>query len=229
MSSIITAQKRIAGHATQDRAEGRIPAILYGSGIEPVSLSVDPLTFERLYKEAGESTLIDFTIEGQSEPTKVLIQDVQFDSLKDRFTHVDFRQVNMSQEMHATVELRFIGEAPAVKALGGTLNMQREDVEVKCLPKDLVNHIDVDITVLTTFDDAIHIKDLPVPTGVTIVEHGDGLVAKVLAPLSEDALKAMEESQVGDVTAIEIEKKKEGEDAEAGEEKKEEKKDEKKK
>lgn len=225
MTFAITAKPRVPGKASDDRIAGRVPVVLYGSSTAPVSLSVDPLTFSKLYEEAGESTLIDFSIEGQDGSSKVLIQDVQFDPLKEVFNHVDFLQINMNAEMHANLELNFIGEAPAVKALGGTLITQKEEVEIKCLPKDLVNHIDVDISALVTFEDVIYIKDLPFPSGVTPIEDGELLVAKVTAPLTEDQLKALEESQIGDVATVEVDKKKEAvEGAEAeGAEKKEKK------
>jgi len=213
MTFEILVQKRDAGHADIVREEGSLPGIVYGAGMTPIPVRVDAHTFDKLYADAGESSLIDLTVDGNA-PTKVLIQDVQYDSIKDRFMHVDFRQINMNIEMHTTIELIFIGESTAVKALGGTLLEQRDTVEVKCLPKDLVSHIDVEVSTLVTFDDAIHIKDLVVPPGITIVEDADDLVAKVSAPLSEDQLKAMEESQVGDVAAVAaVDEKKKEEDA----------------
>lgn len=228
MNFKIIAKKRDAGNATEDRERGLIPAVLYGPEIDAVSISVDPLTFERLYDEAGESTLIDLTIEGRDESSKVLIQDVQYDEIRERFLHIDFRQINMSKEMYATAELTFVGESSAVKTLGGTLIKQQETIDIKCLPKDLVNHIDVDLSLLASFDDSIYIKDLVFPTGVSAVDDGSFLVAKVAVPLSEEELKAMEESQVGDVAAIETEKKKEGVGEAIEEDKKDEKKGDKK-
>ncbi len=214
MTLAITAKKREAGNAEAVREEGLIPAVLYGPEIESAPISIDALAFEKLYKAAGESTLVDFSIEGQSEPTKVLIQDVEYDNIKDRFIHVDFRQIKMGEEMHATAELAFVGESAAVKTLGGTLNMQQETINIKCLPKDLVSHIDVDISVLTTFEDSIHIKDLTFPAGVSPADDPDFLIAKVSAPLSEDQLAAMEESSVGDVAAVEVDGEKKDEEAE---------------
>ena len=217
MTLAITAKKRDAGNAERDREQGLVPAVLYGPDIESVSIGVDPLLFEKLYNEAGESTLIDLTIEGQSEPTKVLVQDIQYDTIKERFIHIDFRQIKMGEEMQATAELTFIGESAAVKALGGTLNKQRESLDIKCLPKNLVNHIDVDISTLATFEDAIYIKDLSFPDGITSVDDMELLVAKVTAPLSEEQLAAMEESAVGDVEAVEVDGEKvDGEAAEGG-------------
>ncbi len=218
MTLAITAKKREAGNAEAVRAEGLVPAVLYGPEIDSVPISIDALTFEKLYKSAGESTLIDFSVEGQSEPTKVLVQDVEYDQLKDRFIHVDFRQIKMGEEMQATAELIFVGESSAVKTLGGTLNKQQETINIKCLPKDLVSHIDVDITSLATFEDAIHIKDLSFPAGVTAADDPDFLIAKVTAPLTEDQLAAMEETAAVDVAAVAVDgEKKEGEEAAEGE------------
>lgn len=226
MTFAITATKREAGNAAADRAEGKLPVVLYGPEIESAPLSIDPLEFAKLYEQAGESTLIDFSVEGQSEPTKVLIQDVEYDTIKDQFIHVDFRQIKMGEEMQATAELNFVGEPAAVKALGGTLNKQRESLDIKCLPKDLVSQIDVDLTALATFEDAIHIKDLAFPAGVTPVDNEELLVAKVSAPLSAEQLAAMEETAEADVTAVEVDGEKKEDaaegDAAPAEEKKEE-------
>ncbi len=218
MTFIFTAQLRTENKADDVRAEGKIPAVVYGPGTEPTSLTLEYNTFAALYDQAGESSLIDFSIEGQSgKPTKVLVQEIQYDNLKDRFMHVDFRQINMGVEMQATAELTFVGEAAAVKALGGTLNKQRETLDIKCLPKDLVSHIDVDLSKLATFEDSIHIKDLVFPAGVSPVDDDALLVAKVTAPLSEDQLAAMEETATVDVAAVEVdgEKTEEGAEGEA--------------
>ena len=140
--------------------------------------------------------------------------------------------------IYATVELRFVGESPVIKAQGGTVMRSVENVEVKCLPKDLVSHIDVDLSVLKTFDDVVKVKDLIVPAGITITNpNAEDLVVKVTEALTEDEIKAMETAAAPvDLSKIETagKKKEEGEEGaegaakpEAGE-KKEEKKEEKK-
>lgn len=218
----ITAQKRDGTKAGDLRTHGQIPGVVYGPDREAVAISVDALVFNKLYNEAGESTLVDFTIEGEKEPVKVLIQDVQFDPVKGNPIHVDFRQIQMGVEMSATTELVFVGEAPAVKALGGTLNTAKDTLDIKCLPKDLVSEVEVDISTLATFDDAIHVKDLKLPAGVTADEDGDRLVAKVVAPLTEEQFKAMEEENSAGVDKVEVEekgKKEEEASAEGGEKK----------
>lgn len=232
MTYTLIVNKRESGKAEQTRQENLIPAVLYGSEIEPVSVAVDYNTFEKLYNEAGESSLIDFSVEGdKAEPVKILIQDIQYDPVKGRMIHIDFRQIKMDEEMHATIELSFVGESLAVKELGGTLNTGNDYVNVKCLPKDLVSEIEVDLSVLKTFDDVIKISDLKVPAGVTIVDNSDTVVAKVAAPLSEEQLKAMEESEAPSIEDVEVEgkEKKEDEEAEVEGDKKEDKKEEDKK
>jgi large subunit ribosomal protein L25 len=222
MTFTITAQKRTSGAADALRADGGIPAVVYGPEIESFPVGIDYRTFEKLYQEAGESSLLDLAVDGGT-PINVLIQDVQYDPVKGRIIHVDFRQIKMGEEMTATVELNFIGESDAVKTLGGTLNKTIDSVDVKCLPKDLVGHIDVDLSTLKTFDDVITIGSLTIPVGISITDNPDTPVAKVAAPLTEDQLKAMEESGPSSVDEIEVEKKKEEEagEAEDGEKKEE--------
>ncbi|HLD31690.1 MAG TPA: 50S ribosomal protein L25 [Patescibacteria group bacterium] len=200
--------RREKGTAEEVRTMGKIPGVLYGSGIETVSLAVDRLAFERLYGQAGESNLIDLVWEGEKgEPVKVLIQDLQYDPIKKNIIHFDLRQIKMDEEMTANIPLRFVGEPPAVKELGGTFETGLDEVEVKCLPRDLVGEISVDISKLATFADMIYVKDLPVPAGITIMANPDTLIAKVAAPLTEEQLKAMEESTPTSVEDVEVEKK----------------------
>lgn len=209
----IAAQGR-AGNAEAIRAEGRVPGIMYGAGSTPASLSVSAVELEKLYRAASESTLIDLTLEGAA-PVKVLLQDVQFDPVRGKITHVDFRQINMNQELEVQVEIRLIGLAPAVKELGGSLVQQVESVTVRCLPKDLINFVEVDVSSLVNFDAVINVKDLKLPAGVEPLDDAEGVVAKVAAPMSEDEMKALEEAgtPVVDLSKIEVEKK--GKDEEA--------------
>lgn len=208
MAFAIHATKRTEGTADLVRAERLIPAVVYGPQTPSTSVAVNYREFEKLYAQAGESSLIDFDIDNSGKPVKVLVQDVQYEPVKERILHVDFRQIDMTKEMSATVELRFIGESSAVKDLGGTLIKTLEEVGVRCLPQDLVSHIDVDISVLKTFDTVIHVSDLALPAGITVENATDMVLAKVAAPLTEDQIKAMEEvSAPVDLSKIEVEKK----------------------
>ena len=195
----------------QLRTGGKIPGVLYGHGVEPTNVSLDLAAFQRVYKAAGESTLIDLTIEG-SEPVKALIQDVQRDPIKDRFIHVDLHQIRMDEELDVDVELKFVGEAPAVKELSAILVTPLSSIEVKCLPKDLVHQIEVDLGNLKQFDDAIHIADITIPAGLTVLNAPDEVVALVQEPRREEELEKLDEKVeaklpegVADEKAAEIE------------------------
>ncbi len=205
--------------ADEVRAQGQIPGVIYGPEMKPISVMADYNSFEKLLKEAGESSLIDFKVEG-GETIKALIQDTQHDPVKGKMIHFDLRQINMKQTMQTNVVLKFVGEAPAVKEQGGTLMKVLEEVEVKCLPQDLVSEIEVDLSVLKTCEDTIHVKDLVLSQGIQIVGDTNSVVAKVAAALTEEQLKAMEETPAPTVEQVEVEKK--GKEAKEGEEKKEE-------
>lgn len=239
MDYVLTAKTRV-NKGTKVRAEGELPAIVYGKGIKSISLSLSPAEFNKLFKVAGEATLIDLMLDGKNDG-KVLVQDVQEEPVSGEIIHVDLRRIDMKQEMHATVELKFVGEAPVVKEQGGTLVMTVQHVDVKCLPKDLVSHIDVDLGLLKSYDVVLKIKDLVVPAGITITKpHAEDVVVKASRALTEDEIKAMEEKNAQmDVSKIESakpEKVEEGAEgaeaakpgAPAAEAKKEDKKEEKK-
>ena len=194
--------------AEDTRRQNFIPAVLYGPGSKPVSVAVNGLVFNKLYNEAGESNLIDLSVDGGKETVKVLIKDAQRDPVRDNFIHVDFMKIDMNKEMHATLPIKFIGESSAVKELGGTLIKALEELHVKCLPKDLVSEISLDISVLTAFGVALHVSDLKLPTGIISTDNPTTVIVKVAAPLTEEQLKAMEESGPKGVEDVEVEKKK---------------------
>ncbi|MDD2656189.1 MAG: 50S ribosomal protein L25 [Patescibacteria group bacterium] len=206
MTYSLQAQKRSGKDASSVRAQGFVPGVVYGPDREPASVSVKATELQKIYNEAGESTLLDFTLDGE-KTVKVLIQDLQYSPVKGNITHVDFRQIQMGVEMEATVELEYVGLAPAVKELSGTLSIMKDSLDVKCLPEKLVTSIQVSLDVLKTFDDAIYVKDIKLPEGVFSTEDAELLLAKVVAPLSEEAQKAMEEGNTGSIEDIKVEEK----------------------
>lgn len=200
------------------REQGALPAVTYGAGNETVSLDLNNGDFLKLYKLAGDSSLIDLEIDGKNVG-KVLVHEVQYHPVKDVPTHVDLRRIDMNKMMQAPVVLHFIGEAPAVKAMGGTLVQNLSQVTVECLPKDLVSFIEVDLGTLKSFEDLVKVKDLVLSEGLTVVTpHGDALVVKVAASLTEDEIKALEDAGKNlDVNKIESSGKKKEEEGAAGE------------
>lgn len=206
--------------AKRVRQEGLIPAVIYGRGIEPRSLQVSEIPFMKVYREAGESTLVDLVVAGE-EPIKVLIQDIQRHPLKDEVIHIDFRQVRMDEELETDIDLSFLGEAPAVRELGGNLVKSLDYVSVRCLPGALVSEISIDLSSLATFEDRIQIKDLEVPAGITILNDLGETVVFVEEPRSEEELKALEEAPVeAEVEGVKVEGEEEKKEEEAKEEEK---------
>ncbi len=199
------------------REKGKIPAIAYGKRIKNIPLSLDSKEFFQIYKQAGESTLIDLKI--GNEPTKkALIAETQFHPISGKPIHVDLYQVRMDEKIKTEIPLKFIGESKAVKDLDGTLNTVKDEIEVECLPNDLISEIEVDISPLQTFEDLIYVKDLKVPSTITLLDNPEEVVAQVEEPRSEEELAELEEKPEEKVEAVEVEGEKEKEEGEKGEE-----------
>lgn len=186
----------------EQRKKGLIPAVLYGHKVAPSLFWVNYLDFERLYRTAGESTIIDVEVEGKKD-VSALIHDVARDPQSNRFIHIDFYQVRMDEEIDADIPLEYIGESEAVKAHGGILIKSLDEISIKCLPKNLPRSIQVDITILRTFEDQIKIKDLVLPQGVAIDEDVETVVALVERPRTEAEMASLNEKVEMDVTKVE--------------------------
>jgi large subunit ribosomal protein L25 len=185
------------------RRDNFIPIILYGPSSKNQELKVKKTDFEKTFEAAGESCLVDLTIDDKT-PIKILVKEVQRGSLKDNILHVDFYQVDMKKEITTEIPLNFIGESPAIKELGAILVKDIDGVEVECLPGDLVSHIDVDLSVLKNFHDSIKMQDLKIPAGIKLVNETNDIVAIVIEKREE-----VEEEPVpveGEVVADEGEK-----------------------
>lgn len=213
---ILEVQKRdITGKKVKRlRAQGQVPAVVYGGGSEPRNAVVAYGVFEKFYRNVGMSSLIDLKV-GDDAPVKVLIQYVQRDPIYGRFVHIDFRQVNMKEEIETNIDLVFEGEAPAVKAKGGFLVRNLDSVAVRCLPDALVSEIKIDLGSLEEFGDMIKVKDLQIPEGIRIMTSEDATIAVVNEPISEEELSKLDEAPVEDVTAVGSEEGKKEDEAAA--------------
>lgn len=193
----------------QIRSEGGIPAVVYGPKQEAVSIVIDAKEFNKVRKEAGESTMVELT--GMKDKAEVLIKDIEFSSVRQDILHVDFYSVDLKKEMTTNVTLEFTGEAPAEKGNEGTVTKVLHEIEVTCMPADLPSHFDVDLTTLVAVDSKIFVKDLIVGKGVTVNADGEEPVAVISAAkqeVEEDVAEAV------DMDAIEVEQKGKGEEEE---------------
>ena len=161
--------------------------------------------------------MVDLSI-NKEKPVKVLIQDIQIDPVTDRYLHIDFYQIKMGEKIHAKIPFKFVGQSRAVRELGGILETSLKEVEVECLPNDLVHEIKVDLSVLNAFDDVIYIKDLQIPPGIKVLLDKDSAVAVVNQPRTEKEEKPIEgEADKADKEGEKTEKEGEAK-AEAGDE-----------
>lgn len=200
---------------------GRIPAVVYGHKIKNVSLDVDYKEFQRVLREAGESSLIEISVEGEKEKRIVLVHELQKDPVSDLFIHIDFFETSAKEEVEVKVPLVFEGTSLAVKDLGGTLIKNISELEVKALPMNLPHEIKVSIDGLNTFADHILIKDLILPANIKISEKPDEIVVSVAEPEKvEEELATEIEEKVEDVEKVEKKEKTEDVVPETAEEKK---------
>lgn len=214
----LSATTRTAGAKLQTkRNEGRIPAVMYGHGVESKTIELDHREFTRTFKEAGENTIIELSVDG-GEPVNVLVKDAELHPTTNRYIHADFFQVRMDEKIETAVPIEFSGDAPAVREQGGVLVKALDEVAVVALPGDIPHTIEADTSTLATFDDVIKVGDLPVASGVEIRNDADTVVALVEPPRSEEELAALDEKVEEDVTKVEgVEKPEEQADAESDE------------
>ncbi len=199
--------RELKGRGTEAlRAEGTVPAVVYGFGTEPTNIQVDRNAFLKVFAAAGSSTVVDLVISDKT--FQVLIGEIQRNALNDFVTHIDFRAVDPNRKIEAKIPLVLVGMAPAVKELGGTLLQSLEEVEVISLPNALVHEISIDVSKLATFDDVIRVSDIVAPEGVEITTDGEVAIASVQPPRSEEELASLNEVVDADVSKVEVLKEK---------------------
>lgn len=172
------------------RNQGLVPAVVYGGSDGSVPIELNLKEFSKVFKTAGETTLIKLFIDG-GNVKNVLIHDSSRDPVTDEIKHIDFYEVKMDEKIAAKIPLVFTGDAPAILDLGGVLVKAMQEIEVRALPADLPREIKIDISVLKTFDDNITIKDIKLPKNVESLENVSASVVSVAAPRSEAELEAL--------------------------------------
>lgn len=167
------------------RRAGKLPAVVYGHGIDSDSVTVDAHEFEQLRRHTGPNALVDLSVDGD-KPRPVLVHSVQVHPVNRRTLHVDLFLVRMTEELTVDVPLVATGDAPAVTLNGGTLLHPMESVRVRALPDHLPQSIEYSVASLVDFDTALHVRDLTVPSDVTLLTDGDEIIAKVQPPRVEE-------------------------------------------
>jgi len=189
MEAVLEATKRETrgkNEARRVRAEGKIPAVVYGGKAETAVIAVDPRTLLRiLHSESGVNTLISLKFEGEGD-TRVLVRDYQVDPVTQKPLHVDFYRIAMDKKLRVTVPVQLKGEPKGVKAQGGILDFVNRDIEVECLPADIPEHIDIDVSELL-INQGIRVRDLPVNDKWKALTEPDAMIVHVVTPKAEVA------------------------------------------
>jgi large subunit ribosomal protein L25 len=181
-------------HARRVRVAGKIPAVVYGAGEASVAVSVDPKVVTKiLHSESGHNTIFDLDVEG-SAIVKAMIVDWQHEPIKGKLLHADFKRIAMNKAMRVSVPVLLSGIPVGVKNSGGVLDQVLREVEVECLPSDIPDHLDIDVTGLELYG-AIHISDLPHSGKLKFIGDETALVAHV-TEIKEAAVPAAAEPEV---------------------------------
>jgi len=203
--SVLTATRRteIGKHVAQLRKSGRVPAVIFGHGIDSIPVSLDLHEFEHIRRTAHANTIIELKIDGK-DVHKVLVHGVQVDPRHRRMLHVDLFELKSGEEVTVEIQLHATGESFAVARLGGTLLHNIDRIKIRALPENLPDSIEYSIESLVDFDTAIHLRDLPMPAHVTLLSDVDEVVAKVAAPhVVEEPVVAAAEAPAAEEPAAE--------------------------
>jgi large subunit ribosomal protein L25 len=199
-TSSLEAQPRTPGtknDARRVRRDGKIPAVVYGAGKAAVPVAVDPRQVSRiLHSETGHNSVFDLALDG--DKTKAMIVDWQYEPIKGSLLHIDLKRIAMDQKLRVNVPIELVGEAAGVKQQGGILEQIVREVEVECLPADIPNAIELNVSELV-FGVVLRVSDLPKNDKVRFVTDSDQPVAHIISIKEEVA--ATPEAIAGEAAA----------------------------
>src|SRR6266571_356684 len=202
------------GSARSLRAQGRIPAVIYGHGRAPQSLAIDNRELEKLLSRiSAESTVIELSMDGKSART--LIREIQRHPFKRQILHVDFQELVAGEKVTVRIPIVLMGIPEGVRQDGGILDQTMRELEIEVDPANIPNHVEVDVNPLR-IGDSVHVRDIPLPEGVELVGEADSTVCVVSAPRAVvEAVAPTEEAEVVAEPEVIGKAKKEEEEEEA--------------
>ena len=188
-----------SGASKRIRRSGMVPAIVYGGSADSVSVTLDPKEiFKLLRSQAGRNTILSLAIEG-GRPDNVILKDLQVDPVKENILHADFQRIAMDQTLKVTVPIAIRGDAKGVKTEGGLLDVVMREIEVECLPADIPERIECDVSELEMHE-SLRIRDLPTLKNVEVLEDADRVIVHVVT-VREEEEEAPVEGEEAEVVA----------------------------
>jgi large subunit ribosomal protein L25 len=208
--------------ARRTRRDGKVPSVLYGGdGGRATSIAVDPRALLKiLHSESGQNTLISLKLAGAGE-TRVLVKDFQLDPITHHLLHADFYRIAMDKVLQVTIPVVVRGEPKGVKQQGGVLEFIRREIEIECLPGDIPEHIEIDVSELMLHQ-GIRVREVPIDPKWKPLTEGDAMLLHIIMPKAEEAAATTEAAAAATATPAEPEVIKKGkkEEEEGKEEKK---------
>lgn len=201
----LAAEKRtmLGKQVKQLRREGWTPGVMYGHSFESMPLQFETRNLQQLLSRVGGSQLVGVKVKGQKQPNMALVRDVQRDPIRQTVLHVDFYHVEMTERLTTEVPLEMVGESPVVEQSEGILLQGISTIEVECLPGDLVDAIEVDLSDLAELDQALYVRDLAIPSGIDVLTDMDEMIVRVVPLAAEEELEELEE-EVPEVAEVEV-------------------------
>ncbi len=185
---VIEAERRDPGGKNVNRRlrrSGKIPAVLYGRGMEPVPLTVAPEAVrDILFSESGHNTIFTVSVD-KGKQTNAMVKDYQLDPVRGSLIHTDFYEVAMDRLLELTVNIEIVGESEGVKKDGGLMDIVTRSIEVECLPADIPDSIKVEVGHLK-INDYIRVKNLPTSPKVKILTDPEVVIVTIVPPVKEE-------------------------------------------
>lgn len=196
----LTAEKRkiIGKKVKQLRNQGLVPAIIYGSAIEPIPIQVEIRQLSGVLRQAGANRLVNLKIKGDRKSHITLIRDIQRDVITRNLLHVDFQEVVLTETITSAVPVIIEGTPPPVERGEAIIRQTLDEIEVEALPTDLIPSITIDISGLTELDDAVFVRDLDLPERITVLTDPDEMIVRISVPEMEGE-EIVEEAEEGEV------------------------------
>jgi large subunit ribosomal protein L25 len=185
----------------QLRRSGWIPGVIYGAN-DPLSIQMEQKALRRALRTVGTTHLAELKVENRTKT--VLVRDIQQHLTRGDILHVDFFEVDMASTIRSEAELVAVGEAPPEADGLGVVTLMLRQVEIECLPDNLVSQIEIDMETFKTPDDIIHVRDIVVPDGVTILTDPDTIVARFEYATVEEVEEETVVEEEGEAEAVEV-------------------------
>jgi large subunit ribosomal protein L25 len=170
---------------SQLRRQGLLPGVVYGHKIDATPITLEAHSTGLIMPKLTSSSIVIIDLEGKQIPA--LVREKQKNYIKNVYTHIDFQAVSLTEKLRTSVSLHFFGTAPAIKDFQAAIVTSTEKIEVEALPNDLPERIEVDLSKLAALGDAIHVRDLVVPTNVTVLSDADDIIVVATATKEEAA------------------------------------------